>query len=374
MKIAYVISDYTNSGGMERILSTKVNYLAGEGYDISIISYVHIDREPFFHFDERIKFYHVDTGIRDRIKSRRKTQVFVDKIEAVLKELKPDITISMASGLGFEVYRCGDGSKKMLESHFPKYKGKVFMTTLERHFWLRFIPNMYRRKQNVRAKMFDYFALLTYEDKKSWRNLENVVVIPNSLSFIPETYSDLSYKRVVTFARITNAKGLDMLADIWADIVTTRPGWKLDIFGDGSESLKKELLQKIRKLGVEDSLSLLPPTEKVMEELQKSSIFVMTSRYEGFGLALTEAMACGVPPVAFACKCGPRDIINEGEDGFLVEVNDKRYFADKLALLMDSEDLRHRMGQNAAKNVLRFSEARVMSRWIELFQSAAARR
>lgn len=93
----------------------------------------------------------------------------------------------------------------------------------------------------------------------------------------------------------------------------------------------------------------------------------MTSRYEGWGLVLTEAMQCGLPVIAFACKCGPRDIITNGEDGFCIDEGDENDFISKTVLLMKDDNKRIKMGYNAQKNVQRYSADKIMPLWINLF-------
>ncbi|MCC8173457.1 MAG: glycosyltransferase, partial [Odoribacter sp.] len=101
----------------------------------------------------------------------------------------------------------------------------------------------------------------------------------------------------------------------------------------------------------------------------KSSIFALTSRYEGFGLVITEAMNCGVPPVVYSCKCGPKDIIQNGKNGFLVEANNKKEFIHKLTLLMNNENLRKEIGKAAKERSEDFHADIIMQKWIKLFHS-----
>lgn len=369
MKIAYVITDYTYWGGLERVLSNKVNYLIEQGWEVSVIAYKPVDRDAFYPFDERTKFYHLTGwgGGGDKYTTEKKTQGFVDKLEELLFRIKPDITVSVAKNLGLAVGRCKDGSIKIAEAHSSTYRRKNYMLRLEKIPILNLWPRYYLRKERRCLPGFDRFVLLTEEDRESWRKLNNVAVIPNPLSFLPKLRSDAQQKRVVSLGRITYAKGFDILVDMWRDVSPRFPDWHLDIYGGGEERKLIKLQRKIDKAGLADRVTIHGAVKDVERELVKGSVYAMTSRYEGFGLALIEAMACGLPPVAFACKCGPRDIIKDETDGFLIKANDRKSYIRQLCRLMESAELRSETGLRAAENVMRFSQERVMSMWADLF-------
>ena len=107
------------------------------------------------------------------------------------------------------------------------------------------------------------------------------------------------------------------------------------------------------------------PTDHIMEEYLKSSIYVMSSVFEGFAMVLLEAMSCGLPCVSFDCPYGPRNVITDGEDGFLVEYLNSQALADQICNLIENEELRKRMGSNGRRNVLRFSRETIMPQWVD---------
>lgn len=368
-KIAYVLFDYTNSGGIERVLSNKTNYLVNLGYDISIITFRHPkDREPFFTFDNRIRFYDLDLPLDEYdIRSKKLRQIFVDKLSILLNQIQPDITVAIGMELGFYTCLARDKSKKVLESHFSKYKRKLKLVKLDSYYLTRFIPFLYTYNQTKLIKRFDKYVVLTEEDKESWRGVDNIEVIPNALTFIPDDKSLVESKNVISVGRYTTQKGFDRLIDIWRIVSPKFPDWHLNIYGSGTDRKRKKLEVLIEKYKLTDTVALKPPTSNIKREFLNSSVYAMTSRYEGLPMVLIEAMACGLPPVSYACKCGPRDVINEGEDGFLVEMGDKEKFAERLSLLMANEDTRKKMGKAASVNILRLSEDNIMKKWITLF-------
>lgn len=362
MKISYIVHGYTNSGGTERVLATKANYLATYGYNVSIISMGQENKSPFFSYSPQIQFYHLNLSGND-LKNKH---LFMERVSACLNTIKPDIAITMGFGVSKYLYEVKDGSKKIFEYHFSKYKRKFELAALDKYSLGRIFTDIYSYKRSKIARRYDRFIVLTNEDKESWRNIPNIEVISNPLSFVTDKYSDVTAKRVISVGRYTYQKGFDLLIDIWSEINKRYPDWKLSIYGSGG---KKAYLENcIKKFGLSDVIELHPPTPNVDKEFLESSIFAMTSRYEGFGLVLSEAMSCGLPVISYACKCGPRDIIKDGEDGFLIEFKDKPAFIDKLSLLIEDQALRTKMGEAARNNVARFNIENIMPKWISLFE------
>ena len=126
-----------------------------------------------------------------------------------------------------------------------------------------------------------------------------------------------------------------------------------------------------KDLKIDKQVFFHPPERNIEEKYAESSIFVLSSRYEGFGMVLIEAMNFGIPCVSFNCNYGPSDIIKDGEDGFLIKNGDEKDFAQKLQELMIDENLRKEMGKKARKNVGRFLPENVVKKWDELFKSLA---
>lgn len=367
MKISYIVHGYTNAGGIERVLATKANYLTEYGYEVSIISMGKEDKAPFFSFSPKIKFYHLDLDYDD-LKNK---DLFIQKVSAYFNTIKPDIAITVGLGVSKYLYEIKDGSKKIFELHFSKYKRKFELAALDKYALGRVLTDIYSYKRNKIARQYDRFVVLTNEDKESWRNMPNIEVIENPLSFVADGYSDVTAKRVIAVGRYTYQKGYDLLIDIWSEIYKKYPDWKLLIYGSGG---KKTYLEKcIEKFNLKGVVELHPPTKNVDIEFQKSSIFAMTSRYEGLPLVLMEAMSCGLPAISYACKCGPRDTIMDGEDGFLIGFKDRQAFIDKLSLLIEDQALRKKMGEAARNNVKRFNIENVMPKWISLFEEMVSK-
>ena len=210
----------------------------------------------------------------------------------------------------------------------------------------------------------DALVALTPNDAQSWKKIKVPYIIPNSVTYPNQTAYNES-QTVITAGRLEYSKGYDLLIDAWNLVNRNHPEWKLKIFGSGS--LKELLVEKINTYQLQNSISIIPPTDNIYDEYRKSAIYVCSSRFEGFGLSIAEAMACGIPCVAFDCPYGPRNIIKQNEDGILVKNMDIIALADKLNYLIEHNDIRIKMGQNARINIKRYAPENIMKLWINLF-------
>jgi glycosyltransferase involved in cell wall biosynthesis len=157
------------------------------------------------------------------------------------------------------------------------------------------------------------------------------------------------------------------MIEAWRIVHEKHPDWTIHTYAMGEE--EEQVRAKIQSYGLQDTIIMNPPTDDIMSEYLNSSICVVSSVFEGFSMVLIEAMACGLPCVSFDCPYGPRNIINDGEDGYLVEYLNTEALADSICKLIEDEDLRKEMGRKGRRNVLRFSREKVMQQWVDLFDS-----
>ncbi|MEE1664557.1 glycosyltransferase family 4 protein [Streptomyces sp. WAC07094] len=216
-------------------------------------------------------------------------------------------------------------------------------------------------------KDVDRLLVLTQEDADRWvaEGLNNVGFMPNPLPLTPVAPSPRTEKVVASIGRLSHAKGVDLLLDVWAEAAPRQPGWILRIYGSGEH--EGVLRQQCTELGLDDSVEWAGRTDDVTAALARSSVFVQSSRGEGFPLVLLEAMACGVPCAAFDCSPGVREIVADGEDGLLARHGNTSELARHLVRLMSDESLRDTMGEKARQNVRRFAPEVITRRWEELF-------
>lgn len=376
MKIIYCIACTCHSGGMERVLTNKANYLARHGYEIVVVTTDQRGKQPFFPLEPSIRC--IDLGINyDENNGKSflnkllhypvKQALHRKRLKAVLMKERPNVTVSMFNNDAGFIPGIKDGSAKLLEIHFSKFKRLQYG---RKGLWR--LADRWRSKQDEKTvRKFDRFVVLTEEDKAYWGNLPNIMVIPNAISGIPAGTALLENKRVIAVGRYTYQKGFERLVDAWHLLASRFPDWKLDIIGDGEE--RPLLEQRIRSYGLERQVTLTRPTQEIGKVYMEASILASSSRYEGLPMVLLEAQAFGLPIVAFQCKCGPKDIVSNGMNGYLVPEGDIADMTRRLETLMKDVTLRKRMGLKAKESASRFNEEAIMEKWMNTFQTLAGR-
>lgn len=377
MKIIYCMCSLYNPGGMERVLLNKVRYLREKmGWDVAVVTTDQHGRPTFYPFPEGVRIidlginYTDDNGKNPVLKTlgylRRRRRHWKALTELLLQE-RPDIVDSLYPSESSFIPTIKGGSKKVLELHFNKF----FRLQYGRSGLLGLADRLRTRQDERIVRRFDSFVVLTEEDKGYWGDLPNISVIPNAAITSEARRSGCSAHRVIAVGRLDYQKGFDRLIEAWSIVKkdSEYSDWHLDIFGQGE--WKGMLEDMINRKGLSDSAMINQPTNNISEEYSKSSMIVMTSHYEGFGMVLVEAMLCGVPAIAFNCKCGPKDIIDDGRNGLLVPEGNVTALAEAMKKLMRDEGLRQRMGAEALKIRDKYSEEKVMDSWVRLFENLA---
>lgn len=379
MKIIYCTHSTYNPGGMERVLLNKVTYLSAlPEWEVSVVTTDQHQRPSFYPFPEKVRMTDLeinysddnDKGIWKKITSYLcKRKEHKRKLTALLLKEKPDIVVSLYPSESSFIPDIKDGSKKVLELHFNKF----FRIQYGRKGIIGLIDRWRTRQDERIVRRFDKFVVLTNEDKGYWGGLPNIEVIPNAAIHVSKNYSEVKNKRVIAVGRLDYQKGFERLIQAWKLVQHTGrfSDWKLDIFGQGE--WREMLQQMIDKQGLQNTVKINPPTNAILNEYVHSSLLVMSSNYEGFGMVLVEAMSCGVPVISFDCKCGPKDIIQPGINGLLVPNGDIQALADAMMKVMEDEAYRKMLSLNARKVVDTYSEQAVMSQWILLFTSITAK-
>jgi len=361
MKIIYLIAGTYRAAGMERVLAIKANWLAAHGYQVMIVTTEQKGRPNAFEFDSAIRFADLGIGYEEnnggsfanklihypvkQIEHRR-------KLTALLMREKADIVISMFCNDASFLPKIKDGSRKVLEVHFSRFKRLQYG---RKGIWA--VADKLRSLNDLKTvSRFDRFVVLTHEDASYWGALPNLQVIMNPRTFKTDNPSDCSAHQVIAAGRYTAQKGFDMLLQAWGMIDTT--GWTLRLAGSG-ELNEKDIPSNV----------ITGPSDTMQEELRKSSIYALSSRYEGLPMVLLEAQASGLPAVCFTCRCGPKDIIADGKDGLLVSEGDVAAFAEGLKKLMEDATLRKEMGRAAYRNSDNYDVEPIMQQWKRLFDS-----
>lgn len=361
MKLLYITNGITGAGGLERVLAVKASVLAERfGYEVHILSLNEEGKEPFFEFSPRIIRHSIAVGGHPL----QYIKAYNNGIRQKVTDIKPDV-ISV----------CDDGLKgffipKIVDTTIPVVYERHVSQMTERGEGQNRISGMVSgfkfRVMNHLAKSFDRFVVLTAGNTKEW-HLNNMAVIPNPLPFYPEQVSTLQNKKVIAVGKQSYQKAYDLLLASWAKLPTELKDWELHIYGKKNESLQLSTLAE--QLGIAAQVFFHAPVKDIEAKFLESSVFVLSSRFEGFGMVIIEAMACGLPVVSFDCPHGPSDIITHDTDGFLAENGNAEDLAAHLAALMNDNALRRRFGNHGRETAKLYLPETVVKQWDELFKS-----
>jgi glycosyltransferase involved in cell wall biosynthesis len=359
MKILYITHDAFGQGGVARMLSVKTSLLIQKyGHEIDIISSGSISA-PFYSFDPSISIKHLHAPTSLRLSSL----LYFRKLKRAIKNIKPDCIVICDNGLkGYLTCFIRLSIPVIFESHAIDFI--PFLNTKNRGLLFK---RFFLKKLHAAAlNRVDKIVTLS-RPQSFFLNLDNAVVIPNPSWSTPQKNAELTSKKVIAMGRLVESKGYLRMIEIWKEIHKAYPDWQLDIYGDG---VQKELLHsQINAFELDGSISIKKSTVEIEEFLMDYAFMIHTSFYESFPLVVMESMSFGLPVVAFDCPVGLKEIIRTEEDGFLIENDDLKAFADKTKSLITDISLRQKMGENAFKNIQRYDVDDIIEDWNTLFVS-----
>lgn len=374
MKLIYCIASLHHPGGMERVLLNKLCWFVRQGgYDLTVVTTDQSGLPPFYAFPPEVKM--IDLDINYAVDNQRSPMAKIvsyfrkrclhrKRLSRLLLKERADIVVSLYPSESSFIPRIQDGSKKVLELHYNKF----FRLQYNRRGLLG-LADRFRTWQDERiVRRFDQFVVLTHEDAAYWGALPNLTVIPNAAIQTDTPQADTrNSHRVIAVGRLDYQKGFDRLIEAWNLLpVALRETWNLAIFGQGE--WQEKLTQQIRHLHLEESVRIYPPTTEIAQAYASSAFLAMSSHYEGFPMVMIEAMSCGLPVVTFDYPCGPKDIIRDGENGFLVKEGDIEGLSQALGRMMTDEDLRICLGKTARLVLDTYRENTIMQQWTQCFQ------
>lgn len=349
MHVLLLCESLSNSGGIERMTISLANELVKRGIMISIVVCV-ANTNSFYTLDNQVRVYYLNCCFSQKIKLAYHFYICVRK-------LSPDIIVNVAVPMGqvsFLSYLFLYKKPKLIAwEHFHLHAGSrwgYYFRLLSVIVCLRTVVLTERDRfaypKWIQRKVECIYNFTSYKIfRKDFSNIENVVLAVGRLEY---------------------QKGYDELLHIWKDVIFRQSkSWKLNIVGNGS--LRDYLIKIANELGILESVDFIPATQTVTDYYKKSSVFVMTSRFEGLPMVLLEAKAFGMPSVSYDSPNGPSEIVRDGVDGYIIGYGDRDAFASKLLSLMESSDLQKSFSHAANLDVReRFSVNVVINQWIDL--------
>ena len=377
MKIVYCTDTVCYPGGIQRATIAKANALAAiAGNQVWIVVTDNKRPTPVLPISEMVSL--VDLGI-DYYADDWKSNWYVLKgilikrkkhrreLGRFLNHVNPDIVISTGTSEKYFLphLRVASSPSFVREIHYSKdYRVR------SARGWLEKIGARIGNFTDFRINIWHYdrIVVLTEEDKRlHWSSDHRISVIPNPFVFCPVSPSSLQNKTAIAVGRLVYQKNFQSLIRAWAFVHQKHEDWILEIWGDGD--LKESLQEQISHNRLDKVVLLKGYTDHLLSKYVESSFLVCSSLFEGLPLMMIEAMCCGLPIISYACPCGPKDLIRENENGFLVQPGDEVMLAKQICLLIENEDLRRRMGASGRKYANEYSIDKITQKWINLFDS-----
>jgi glycosyltransferase involved in cell wall biosynthesis len=387
MKITFLLTTADAVGGTERAVFNQASELVGR-HDVRVLSVFRSRPQLFFPIDERVRIDYLVDETGPVARPVRRSDLGDDAYAALA--VQPSQLVDRSWEAAF--HRLSDIELELALQHTDT---DILVTTTPALMALavQLAPShvitvhQEHRVSELRGTsgepLLKYSARLDALAVLSGRTRDwfaetlgaaapRIEVIPNALPHGFRPRSTLETRTVVTAGRLVGEKQLDHAINAWASIAPRHPGWSLRIFGDGP--MAGALRRQINQLGLHDSVQLNGNTPHLAEEWAKASVALMTSRNEAFPLVLMEAQAAGVPVLSYDCPNGPSEIVLDGRSGILVPHGDVEALAFQLNRLIEDQQLRHRLGAEAAVTIHRFDPPQITAQWEKLFTELAGHR
>lgn len=366
MKVLYVFRSLAVWGGIERILVEKMNYLSKVfSYDVYMLTSDQGNHPIPYHLEDSVHFEDMNIRFHQKYQysflrrvwvAKRLKRLYEKRLAERIRQIQPDIIICTTADHIDSLGKLKGSIPLVAESH------SICLRTIENgNCWLR--RKWYRYHYLKALSKVDVVVALTEGDAAEWRKVHpHVVVIPNMVHLNDGVTSKLENKRVIFVGRFDYQKQPMEMIRVWKKIHPMHPNWQLDIYGEGEQCKDLEDIARLLDMNIVIHL----PTEHIFDCYRESSILVSTSLFEPFGLVIPEAMSCALPIVSYDSPYGPASIISDGDNGFLINCGDIDTFARKVCLLMDSLELRSKMGTAGTIASRNYEPSRVMPLWIGL--------
>lgn len=374
MKKITILALHLGYGGIENCISNLANSLVDD-YEVNIISTYKLYEKPVFKLNDKIKIKYLMTDLKPN-KQELKQSLKKIKLITFFKELKKSLKVlKLKKNLMIEAIKNCDSdviisTRDIHNNWLSKYgRDKTLKIGWEHNHHHN--NKRYINKVTKSVLGLDYFVLVSkdltkfYSEKLKDKKVK-CVYIPNSINFFPQEKAKLETENLISIGRLSHEKGYLDLIDIFKELHQKYPDSKLNIIGDGPD--RKKIEKKIRDNKLEDYIILHGFQEKeyINKYLEKSSVYIMTSYTESFGLVLLEAFAYGIPCVAYSSAEGANEIISDNWDGYLIKDRDKNKMIKRICELLSNRNRRLIMGANGIKKAQEFNTQKTKQKWIEI--------
>jgi glycosyltransferase involved in cell wall biosynthesis len=359
MKILFLVDQLYKCGGLERVLSHKLEYLSQyyPKIDIFICTNEQKNKKLFFNIPQSIKCFDLDINYNHNIslfkaENLKKTIPHYFKLNKYISNIKPDVIVHC--GFGYDFYFlpliASRGAKLIKENHSSRFFNTSSKFSLKYFFEKKYTTNVF----------------LSNEEQQLSK-LANSDVVPNPAVKLDFRIEIKNKKPVIIAAgRIAPVKGFEQLIHSWSLIANNHDGWQVHIYGDGDHDYINELNDLIHERCVDKSFFISPAVNDIQKKIAESSIYAMTSITECFPMVLLEAMQCKTAIIAFDCPTGPRNIINK-DTGLLIENTNVEKFSEQLSSLISVPAARSNLEENAIEYVKTLSIRNIMKKWLEIY-------
>ncbi|MDI9309901.1 MAG: glycosyltransferase [Limnohabitans sp.] len=355
MKILYIAPQISGAGGLERVLALKSRYLIEEmNQEVCFITSNSDENTHFYNFSSKISQKDI------KVKGFKLFRIlkYYKKVRKEIKCIKPDIIIVCDfgwKGFCFNLFVKAN-APVVFEVHGSRFNESHFLSS---SFFASF--RVWIRK--ILLNTFKHRIFLSESSQAEWNS--NGIIIPNPIEIKETDKSSLTEKKCICLARHTYEKGIDRLLHIWREVIKKHPDWTLNIYGEGF--LYDDNLMLSKKLELENNVNFYKPKQNIEEIYISSSIYLMTSRQEGFGMVLLEAMNYGLPIIAYDCPVGPREIIENGKNGFLIENDNQNEFVKKIFQLIENKNLRSEIGNISSETLKKYEVSKIIRQYCNFF-------
>ncbi|MBQ1186072.1 MAG: glycosyltransferase [Clostridia bacterium] len=372
----YITALHLMHGGIEMAISLLSNAFIKRGYDVTILCVYNLG-EPAYFLDEKIKIEYLTSvhpnkeEIKAAIRSKNPVKMFKEALYGIkVLTLKQSCIKKAFSEINDGIVISTRNEHSVLLS---KYGNKNVLKIAQLHHDHCFKKSLLNDIKNNYHNI-DHFVLLTdtltaeSEELMSKGNNHhtNCVTIENFLESEVDVANINRTKTVVAVGRMHPVKAFDRLLKVWVEVSSKHPDWCLKLIGGGDELESLKALSK--ELGIESTVVFTGPLDhdKVIDEMKSASIFAMTSLSEGFPFVLIEALSCGLPAIAYDVRVGPRAIIKDNENGYLVKDGECLDFAKRLCTLIEDKDKLSAFSAKALVRANDFSEETILNKWMSI--------